>query len=334
MKLKILTLVLLLLASTPARAQGFKPVNKNASPEAQRLLAYLYSLEGKHTLAGQHNYNHELNKYMDAAREMTGKYPAVWGADFILGGMKDYGPEIVAEAIKKYKEGYIITLMWHAGRPTDDPPYGWKESIQAEVTDEQWKELTTAGTPLNLRWQAQVDKVAGHLKQLRDAHVPVLWRPYHEMNGVWFWWGDKKGKDGYQKLWKMLFDRLVNFHGLNNLLWVWNANAPRDIPMDEAFSYRLYYPGAPYVDVLAADVYHFDYEQKDYEELLQLAGGKLVALGEVGELPKAEILEAQPLWSWFMVWSSWLVTDNTPERVKEIYAHPRTLTHDEVAPPK
>jgi mannan endo-1,4-beta-mannosidase len=132
----------------------------------------------------------------------------------------------------------------------------------------------------------------------------------------------------------MLYDRFVNHHGLNNLLWVWNANAPRDIPKDEAFSYRLYYPGPQYVDVLAADVYHFDYEQRDYHELLEVAGGKLIALGEVGELPKAEILEAQPLWSWFMVWSSWLVTDNTPERVKEIYAHPRTLTHDEVVRPR
>jgi mannan endo-1,4-beta-mannosidase len=88
------------------------------------------------------------------------------------------------------------------------------------------------------------------------------------------------------------------------------------------------------VNALAADVYHFDYEQKDYDELLELAGGKLFALGEVGELPKPEILEAQPLWSWFKVWSSWLVTDNTPDRVKEVYAHPRTLTHDEVARPR
>lgn len=334
MKIKFLTLALLFLAFSRAEAQSFKPVNKNASPEAQKLLSYLYSLEGKRTLAGQHTYNHEMNKYVEAAQTMTGKFPAVWGTDFILGGTKDYGPEIVAEAIKKYKEGYIVTLMWHAGRPTDDPPYGWKESIQAEVTDEQWKELTTPGTPLNLRWQAQADKVAAHLKQLRDAHVPVLWRPYHEMNGVWFWWGDKRGKDGYQKLWKMMFDRFVNFHQLNNLLWVWNANAPRDIPKDEAFSYHLYYPGRDYVDVLAADVYHFDYEQKDYNELLELADGKLIALGEVGELPKPEILEAQPKWTWFMVWSSWLLTDNTPERVKEIYSHPQTLTLDEVTPPR
>src|SRR4051812_10882111 len=175
MKMKSLMLVFFLLAFSNAAAQrSFKPVNRRASPEAQRLLGYLYSLEGKHTLAGQHNYNHEMNKYMDGARDLTGKYPAIWGTDFILGGTKDYGQEIVAEAIRKYKEGFIVTLMWHAGRPTDDPPYGWKESIQAHLTADEWKELVTPGTPLNLRWQAQVDKVASYLKQLRDAHVPVL----------------------------------------------------------------------------------------------------------------------------------------------------------------
>src|SRR5919205_4439329 len=101
MKIKFLTLAFLLCTFSHAEAQSFKPVNKNASPEAQKLLAYLYSLQGKHTLAGQHNYNHEMNRYVEAAQSLTGKSPAVWGTDFILGGTKDYGEEIVAEAIRK-----------------------------------------------------------------------------------------------------------------------------------------------------------------------------------------------------------------------------------------
>src|SRR5215207_309782 len=100
MKMKTLTLAFLLLASSHAAAQNFRPVNQDASPEARKLLSYLYGLRGRQTLSGQHNYNHELNKYMGVARELTGKYPAVWGADFILGGARDYGPEIVEEAIK------------------------------------------------------------------------------------------------------------------------------------------------------------------------------------------------------------------------------------------
>jgi mannan endo-1,4-beta-mannosidase len=128
----------------------------------------------------------------------------------------------------------------------------------------------------------------------------------------------------------MMFDRFVNFHHLNNLIWVWNANAPRDIPKDEAYPYKDYYPGPEYVDVLATDVYNFDYEQKDYQELLALANGKVIALGEVGELPNIDILAAQPKWAWFMVWASWLETENTLERVMTIYNLRETLTLEEV----
>jgi mannan endo-1,4-beta-mannosidase len=308
----------------------FGPANKNASPEAKKLLSYLYGLNGNQTLTGQHTYPPGFDQYMDTVKSMTGKYPAVWGADFILHGNRDFGPEIVNEAIKKYRDGFIVTLMWHAGRPMDDPPFGWKESIQAELDDAQWKELTTPGSGLNKRWESQVDKIALSLKQLQEANVPVLWRPYHEMNGVWFWWGDKKGPEGYQKLWKMMFDRFVNVHKLNNLLWVWNANAPRDLPFDQAYSYADFYPGPDYVDVLATDVYHFDYEQKDYNELLDVAKGKLIALGECGELPNPQILKVQPRFTWFMVWGGFIIHDNPPGRVKEIYNLPQVITHDEV----
>jgi mannan endo-1,4-beta-mannosidase len=307
-----------------------QPVNPGASTEAKKLLAYLYSMKGKQTLSGQHNYNHSLNQYMDTAHSITGKYPAVWGTDFILNGTTDPGPEIVKEAIKKHADGYIVTLMWHAGRPTDDPPFGWRESIQAEMNDDQWKDLVTPGTSLNKRWEIEVDRIAMYLKQIQDANVPVLWRPYHEMNGVWFWWGDKKGPEGYQKLWKMMFERFTAIHKLNNLIWVWNANAPRDIPFDQAYSYKEFFPGPDYVDVLATDVYNHDYEDRDYHELLELANGKLIALGECGELPKPEVLKVQPEFSWFMVWANWIQIDNTPRRVRDIYNLPQVITHDEV----
>ena len=323
----------LLVTVLAAAAQPFAPVNPNASPEAKRVLSYLYSISGKYILSGQHNYNQEMNRYSDSAKVITGKYPAVWGTDFIWNGMQDNGQQIVDEAIRKWKQGYLITLMWHEGRPTDDPPYGWKESVQAKLTADQWKELTTPGTPLYNRWLAQVDKVAGYLVQLRDAHVPILWRPYHEMNGGWFWWGDKKGPDGIERLWKNMYDRFVNHFKLDNLLWVWGANGLRDLPEDQAFGYKNYYPGANYVDILGADVYRFDYEQSDYEALLALAKGKIIALTEVGELPTDVVLKAQPKWAWFLVWSNFLLTGNTTQRVKDIYGRPGTLSHEDVKIP-
>jgi mannan endo-1,4-beta-mannosidase len=84
----------------------------------------------------------------------------------------------------------------------------------------------------------------------------------------------------------MMYDRFTNYHHLNNLIWVWGANGLRDIPFDEAYAYEDYYPGPNYVDILGADIYHFDYEQDDYESLLKLANGKPIALTETGELPE------------------------------------------------
>ena len=323
----ILCLLMFIKITSILPAQSFQPVNKNATPEAKQLLKYLYSINGKYILSGEHGDE----RWLDTVKNITGKYPAVWGNDFIWHGDKDPGQEVVNDAISKYKEGYIITLMWHQGRPIDNPPFGWKESVQAKLTDDQWKELTTEGTDLNKRWLAQIDVVAGYLKQLDSAHIPILWRPYHEMNGIWFWWGDKKGNDGIQKLWKMMYDRYTNHFHLNNLIWVWGANGPRDIPGDEAYAYKDFYPGDEYVDVLGADVYHMDYEQKDYNELLDVAKGKLVALTECGELPSTTILKAQPKWSWFLVWNNFInEPSNSKEHVNEIYNLPQVLTHDEV----
>ncbi|RYE27318.1 MAG: glycosyl hydrolase family 26 [Sphingobacteriaceae bacterium] len=325
--MKQLLLMITLLIGLKASAQRFDPVNPNATPEVKKLLSYLYDISGKGIISGQHNYNQNMNQFSDSVKVITGKNPKLWGTDFIWNGTKDNGQAVVDEAIRKNKEGYLVSLMWHEGRPTDDAPYGWKESIQGKLTDAQWQELITPNTELNKRWLAQVDKIASYLKQLQDAHVPVLWRPYHEMNGVWFWWGNRPGKNGVTKLWKMMYNRFMNIHHLNNLLWVWGANGPRDIPKDEAYPYKNFYPGAAYVDILGTDIYHFDYEQKDYYELLELAKGKIIALTEVGELPKPEILEAQPKWAWFMVWSHWILTDNTKDRVKEVYSGAKTIDH-------
>ncbi|MBJ2173555.1 hypothetical protein JBL43_04860 [Aureibaculum sp. A20] len=327
--MKVLILFLVILSSAFCQAQN-EPVNKNSSKEVKGLLKYINGLDDK-ILSGQHCYSHETNRFYDSVKNMTGKYPAIWGADFYWSnGEVDPGYKLVNEVIKKHKEGAIITLMWHVGKPSDDAPYGWKESVQSEISNKDWKDLVTPGTLLHKRWLHQVDQLAIHLKEIQKNKIPVLFRPYHEMNGVWFWWGDKKGEEGFAKLWKLLYQRLTDYHKINNLIWVWNANAPRDIPNDEAFEYKDFYPGHQYVDVLATDVYHYDYEQKDYEQLLKLAEGKPIALGEVGQLPNVIILEAQPKWSWFMVWSGWLKTANTDEGVKDIYKYSNVITRDEI----
>jgi mannan endo-1,4-beta-mannosidase len=240
---------------------------------------------------------------------------------------------MIEEAKKQYAEGHIITLMWHSCFPTDGDCCNGSSiwAMENRTSPEEWDSLVTEGTTLNEAWKTGADKVAGYLKQLQDADIPVLWRPYHEMNGVWFWWCNQQGDQGFKRLWIMMYDYFTNFHKLNNLIWVWNTNAPRDIPNDEAWSYEMFYPGDKYVDILTADVYRKDYRQSHHDQLVALGNGKPVALGEVGEIPTIEILEQQPRWTWYMPWAWILFTANKPEEIKTLMDSEKVLTLDEIS---
>ena len=314
-----------------------KPVNPNISAEAEALLDLLYNISGKYILAGHHNGINMPDRFNEEVKQVTGKYPAVWGCDFSFNFMGN-DPDVIRQqmidkAIELHSKGYIITLMWHSCFPTEGDSCSpktiwiWDDIIPQE----QWIELTTEGTELNNKWRAQADNVAKYLRQLQEAHVPVLWRPYHEMNGVWFWWCQHPGDEGFARLWKMMYDYFTNHHQLNNLLWVWDANAPRDRKNDEAYAYKDYFPGLDYIDVLASDVYHNDFRQSHHDELLEVADGKPVSLGEVGQMPTPELLDQQPRWTWFMGWAEWLHKANTPEAVRALYNSPRTITLDEIS---
>jgi beta-mannanase len=209
-------------------------------------------------------------------------------------------------------------------RATDDEPGTFRDSVQGHLTDYEWKELLTPGSPLNNRWRAQVDVVAGYLRQLRDAHVPVLFRAYHEMNGNWFWWGGRAGKDGSAALYRMIYDRFVNVHHLDNLVWVWNVNAPSV----NAGSIGEYYPGAQFADLVTMDIYG-EFKQSYYNDMLDLAAGKPIALAEVGGMPSPDTLEQQPRWTYFMTWSEFIRTGNTLEAANAIYHSPRALNRDD-----
>jgi beta-mannanase len=172
-----------------------------------------------------------------------------------------------------------------------------------------------------------VDVIAGYLKQLRDARVPVLWRPYHEVNGNWFWWGGRKGADGSAALYRQLFDRFVNYHHLDNLVWVWNANAPGSGGSGPG-PYPDYFAGLQYADVLSVDVYG-EFKPSYYRELLALAAGKPVALGEVGGVPSPVVIKEQPKYTWFMTWSEFIEMNNPLDAVRAAYSDPHALTRDD-----
>lgn len=319
-----------------------EPSNSNATSEARALIELFHRISGKYTLSGQHNFPNARDRNSRFYKKEVGKTPAIWSSDFGFAedGDKDSylaRPDIVKEAIRQHKKGAIITLCWHAVPPTADEPVTFQPvpgveverdklaSVQGQLTDEQYKELLTPETPLRLKWEAQVDEIAKFLKQIQDANVPVLWRPYHEMNGNWFWWGGRVGENGTADIYRMMYDRYVNHHKLNNLVWVWSV----DRPSEPSRKYANYYPGDEYLDILSLDVYGSDFKQEYYDDLLALSNGKPLLLGEVGPPPAVEVLGKQPNWTSWVVWSG-MVRGIVPD-LKEMIKSPRLLGREDPA---
>lgn len=89
---------------------------------------------------------------------------------------------------------------------------------------------------------SDMDAVAKELQTLRDAKVPILWRPLHEASGGWFWWGDCS-PDSYCKLYRLMYEKFTKEYELDNLIWVRNGQSGQ------------WYPGDDVVDLVGEDIY-------------------------------------------------------------------------------
>ena len=195
------------------------------------------------------------------------------------------------------------------------------------MLDQQFQDVLTPGTDLHAKWIAQVDEIARFLRQLQAARVPVLWRPYHEMNGDWFWWGGRhEGEYTTERLYRQIFDRMVHHHQLNNLIWMWSV----DRPSQPGREFSRYYPGNEYLDIVSLDVYGSDFNPAYYDSLKALAQGKPLALGEVGVPPTLEVLKTQPDWTLWVIWSG--MARLTPREQYDSYTKdPRILFMEDSA---
>jgi mannan endo-1,4-beta-mannosidase len=300
------------------------PVNPNATQEAKDLLAFLYSTYGKTTLTGQHDQMYHMSIGSDKIERMTGRHPLVWGCEW---GFSDerhdvdnikYRPKLMDEVRRHHQAGRIIVMTYHQASPTVGEPCGFESGVQAKLTEREWDDILTPGTNLHAIWEAHVDRLAEAFKKLQDEQIPFIFRPYHEMNGDWFWWGGDSER--FKKLWAITYDRFTNTHRLNNLLWAWNPDKPWE-GVDEFF------PGHETVDLFGTDIYpakdrEETYPQEWYDRMKALAGDKPLALSEMSELPTPESLEKQP-WAWFMSWDGLVFQANSDEKIKLIFNSPK-----------
>lgn len=169
----------------------------------------------------------------------------------------------------------------------------------------------TPGTPQNDIINADIEKLAGYLKLLQDANIPLLFRPFHEAAGdytwgAWFWWGTQ-GVDATKQLWNYLRDKLENEYGINNLIWIWTVQTSSAGEFADMSVIRAAYPGDDTVDIVGTDLYPNEplTDQTDQFNVVNalVDGKKIVTLSEVGNLVDPETAAANnALWSYFMNW--------------------------------
>ncbi|MBD3921305.1 hypothetical protein H8B09_21230 [Paenibacillus sp. PR3] len=303
--------------------------NPNASPEAKSLFSYLVDQYGHSIISGQQSLSNA-----EFIHDQTGKYPAIVSFDMI-----EYSPSRVlfgstSHEIEDMQEwasrGGIISLAWHWNSPKgyyNEPGKEWWRGFYTEFTtfDVQY----ALSHPESEDYQmlvSDIDVISEHLKPLAEQGIPILWRPLHEAEGGWFWWG-AKGPEAAKQLYRLMYDRMVNYHGLNNLIWVWNSPSAD------------WYPGDDVVDVISQDIYNAagDYSpnSNQYEALKALVGDKkLVTLPENGPIPDPDLLKIYNAdWSWFSTWNDDFIRDgiiNTPEHLNKVFNSDYVTTLDEL----
>lgn len=339
--------LILTAAATPITEDTYKVeptlVNPNADENTKRLYKFLCDIYGKYSLAGQYADEGRASSEYEKITAKTGKTFAVLGLDmgnYSLGS-KAHGAEskTVEYAYDWYKNaGGIVQLCWHWTTPEDyavnagDQP--WYSSFYKEGSKLDLDKIMNGEDDAAYQLlMDDIDNMANELARLRDAGVPVLWRPLHEAAGGWFWWGNCE-PESYKKLWNVMYDKMTNEHNLTNLIWVWNGQDPA------------WYPGDETVDINGWDIYagnHVDSSQSGrFDDMATNYGTKTkpIALTENGcVMDPDKVFNDNARWLFWGTWSDpftmklgVVINDEytTVELLTKAYNHERVLTLDEL----
>lgn len=297
--------------------------NKNATDSAKRLMSYLADTYGSSILSGQYCDTGQFGKEMTVINKETGKYPAVLGLDFI-----EYTPSRVENgstskatdyAINFWENGGIVTFCWHWNAPTKYLTGEWYSGFRTEATNIDLAKIMNGEDQEGYDLLMQdIDAIAKQLQILQEADVPVLWRPLHEASGGWFWWG-ASGPEAYKQLYILLYDKLTNEYGLNNLIWLWNGQD------------KEWYPGDEYVDIIGEDIYpgeqvYTSQVNKYLEAVDYTEAKKMVVLSENGCVFDPDLaVRDGAMWGFFCTWGGEFVAKSSA-----IYSYSEQYTDTEM----
>jgi mannan endo-1,4-beta-mannosidase len=295
----------LLLFSLLTRAQTiYNPCDQGATSETRWLLASMQRLVGAGVMLGHHDdlaygVGWKFDPNRSDVKSVTGDYPSVYGWDLskiehdsirdINGVPFSLQKKLVQQV---YARGGINSFCWHMDNPANGKT-AWDTSMQTV------KELIPGGAH-HREYVNNLDKAAKYLGSLKGAQgeaIPILFRPFHELTGNWFWWcKNTSSSEDFKTLWRFTVDYLRNTKKLHNLLIVYSV---ADFNSEGDFMDR--YPGDDYVDFIGFDNYctkSIPQYQKNLEKrlaLLDVIAGrhhKLSCLAETG-------YEGIPLADWW-----------------------------------
>jgi len=303
-------------------------VDAKATTATKSLYNFLLTQFGKKIISGQTNGNY------DDIKRISGQSPVyrVWDFQHYTEGYSylwkdgghtfgiDPGAMDSENAIAWYnstgKKG-IVGFQWHWHSPSGGNV--GKNSFYTSETTFDIRKAVQVGTAEYALIIRDIDAIAAQLKKFQTANVPVLFRPLHEAGDAWFWWGAKGGVPCKQ-LYAILYDRIVNYHQIHNLIWIWST------PETD------WYPGNDKVDIVGHDSYPGNYNygtQKNmFDRYYQLTNGKkLITMSENGPIPDPDAcLDYDSPWSFFMSWVDLVLTQNSEAHIKSVYTNPRVLT--------
>ncbi|MGN0029451.1 MAG: glycosyl hydrolase [Marinilabiliaceae bacterium] len=311
-----------MLASCSATSGGeFTLSCPSPSPEARQLFDTLAANYGRRSLSGTManvNWNDAEARLVSDA---TGHWPEVIGLDLIdialtdssrASGYNPYADLSVAE--DHWRKGGIVSVCWHWSVPAapDSSRLVFRTDTEFRVDS-----MFSAGSWENRVMEHDLALVVAQLRRLRDAHIPVLWRPLHEASGnrksggtEWFWWGNG-GPDSFVRLWRLLYDRF-RAEGLDNLIWVWTTQTGYgDDQAMGVLSDRDWYPGDGYVDLIGRDAYGRTAAQMadEFRAIESEFPGKMLILSECGNVGKmSEQWSLGARWGLFIPWYTYKAT--------------------------
>jgi len=329
-----------------------------ANAETVALWNYLKSVYGQKMLTGC--WTETQFGGNDNVEKCAGKTPAIWGQDMNSWYSSRTDPNWIntwnsnIQGFKTaHKRGQILQLNWHWQMPSSkvNGVYtrdAWGKNaagVSQMMTAQQWTDMVTPGTAL---YDAMIEDIDYHvvnfLKKIVDDKgnpIPIIFRPLHEIDGGWFWWTCPSDPTKTAKLYQILQDRIKNYHGCHNLIWVYNpgvvCNGGKSPPYQtsELPRRKAFYPGDAFCDITGIDLYDFDpavratYTStgKTYRDawnmMKAIAPAKMIALCEGEGLPDQVKSFTDPTyapWLYCLPWYSISYTDPTAGATRDLCA--------------